>query len=69
MYSDEFLDDPGHFRIFVPDNKDLKTKLLRIYHDTPIGMHRGRDATYHALAHDFYWRGMGRQQNAELQDV
>ena len=25
MYSDEFLDDPGHFRIFVPDNKDLKT--------------------------------------------
>ena len=60
MYSDEFLDDPGHFRIFVPDNKDLKTKLLRAYHDLPVGMHRGRDATYHALAQDFYWRGMGK---------
>ncbi|KAL9984580.1 hypothetical protein ACROYT_G006890 [Oculina patagonica] len=60
MYSDEFLDDPGHFRIFVPNNKDLKTKLLRAYHDSPIGMHRGRDATYHALAQDFYWRGMGK---------
>ena len=58
MYSDEFLDDPGHFRIFVPDNKSLRTKLLRAYHDSPIGMHRGRDATYHALAQDFYWRGI-----------
>ena len=60
MYSDEFLDDSGHFRIFVPDNKDLKTKLLRAYHDSPIGMHRGPDATYHTLAQDFYWRGMGK---------
>ena len=60
MYSDEFLDDPGHFRIFVPDNKDLKSRLLRAYHDSPLGMHRGRDTTYHALARDFYWRGMGK---------
>jgi len=50
MYSDEFLDDPGHFRIFVPDNKYLQTKLLRAYHDSSIGMHRGRDAAHHALA-------------------
>ena len=60
MYSDEFLDDPGHLRIFVPDNKDLKSRLLRAYHDSPLGMHRGRDNTYHALARDFYWRGMGK---------
>ena len=58
MYSDTFLDDPGHFRILVPDNKDLKTKLLRAYHDSPVGMHRGQGATYHALSQDFYWRGM-----------
>ena len=42
MYSDEFHDDPGHLRIFVPDNKDVKYKLLRAYHDSPLGMHRGR---------------------------
>ena len=54
------LDDPGHLRIFVPDNKDLKSRLLRAYHDSPLGMHRGRDNTYHALARDFYWRGMGK---------
>ena len=29
MYSDKFLGDPGHLRIFVPDNKDVKSKLLQ----------------------------------------
>ena len=47
MHSNEFLDDPAHFRIFVPDKRDLQNKLLRVYHDSPIGMHRGRDASYH----------------------
>ena len=60
MSSDEFLDDPGHLRIFVPDNKDVNSKPLQVYHDSPLGMHRGRDATYHALARDCYWRGMGK---------
>ena len=60
MYSDEFHDDPAHLRIFVPDNKDVKYKLLHAYHDSPLGMHRGRDTTYNTLARDFYWRGMGK---------
>ena len=68
MYSDEFLDDSGHFRIFAPDSKDLKTKLLRAYHDSPIGMHRGREATYDALAQDILFERDGHQ-NAGLQDV
>ena len=58
MYSDEFLDDPGHLCVFVTDNKDLKSRLLHAYHDSPLGMHRGRDNTYNALARDFYWRRM-----------
>jgi len=60
MYSDKFLGDPGHFRIFVPDNKDVKSKLLQAYHDSPLGMHQGRNATYHALARDFYLCGKGK---------
>ena len=60
MYSEEFLDNPGHYRIFVPNNKDIKSNLLLAYHDSPPGMHRGRDATYHALTRDVYWRGMGK---------
>ena len=26
--------------------------------DSPLGMHRGLDNTYHVLGRDFYWRGM-----------
>ena len=65
MYSDEFLDDPGHYRIFDSDDNTLKSKLLRAYHDSPLGMHRGREATYHSLASEGEGeekphRGMGK---------
>ena len=58
---DEFLDDPGHLRIFVPNSKELKFRIMRAYHDSPLGMRRERDNTYHALARDFYWKGMGKE--------
>lgn len=59
-YADEYHDPPNHFRILVPDDKQVKHHLLRAYHDSPMAMHRGRDATYHALSRDFYWRGMAK---------
>ena len=58
MYSDVLMDDPNHLRIFVPSNIELQHHLLHAYHDSSIGMHHGRDATYNSLSHDFYWRHM-----------
>ena len=58
MYSDVLMDDPNHLHIFVPSNIELKRHLFRAYHDSSIGMHHGRDATYNSLSHDFYWRHM-----------
>ena len=58
MYSDILMDDPNHLRIFVPSNIELQRHLLHAYHDSSIGMHRGHDATYNSLSHDFYWRHM-----------
>ena len=58
LYSDVLMDDPSHLRIFVPSDIELQRHLLQAYHDSPIGMHRGRDATYNSLSHDFYWRHM-----------
>ena len=52
------MDDPTHLRIFVPSDIELQRHLLRAYHDSPVGMHRSRDATYNCLSHDFYWRHM-----------
>jgi len=36
----------------VPSDIDLRRKLLQVYHDSPLAMHRGRDATYESLSYD-----------------
>ena len=58
MYSDKLMTDPHHHHIFIPSDPDLQCHLLTAYHDSPISMHRGRDATYNTLSQDFYWCNM-----------
>ena len=60
MYADKLMDNPGHYRIFVPSNPQLQRHFLHAYHDSPMGMHRGRGATYNALSKDFYWRNLSK---------
>ena len=60
MYRDEFMVNPSHYRIMVPNDIELRRKLLQAYHDSPLAMHRGRDATYESLSYDYYWRGMAK---------
>lgn len=60
MYRDEFMDNPSHYRIMVPNDIDLQRKLLKAYHDSPLGMHRGREATYESLSYDYYWRNIAK---------
>ena len=60
LYRDELMEDPNHYRVMVPNNIQFQRHLIQVYHDSPIGMHRGRDATYGALSHDFYWRNMAK---------
>ena len=50
------MDDPFHYRIMVPDDQDLKRHFLTAYHDSLLGMHRGRDATCSCLSRDFFWK-------------
>jgi len=60
MYRDEFMEDPNHYRIMVPNDIQLQRHLLKVYLDSPVGMHRGREATYGSLSYDFYWRNMAK---------
>ena len=45
---------------WVPDDQDLKRHLLTAYHDSLLGMLRGRDATYSSLSRDFFWKNMSK---------
>ena len=46
-YSDEFMQDPTHMRIFVPSESAMQRHLLQAYRDSPLGMHR--DATQRVI--------------------
>ena len=69
MYSDEFLDDPGHLRIFVPDNKDLKSRLRVRIMTRPSGCIGDEIIPTMASLEISIGEGWGRQRNAGLQDV
>ena len=54
------MDDPFHYCIMVPDDQDLKRRLLTAYHDSLLGMHRGKNATYSSFSRDFVWKNMSK---------
>ena len=60
MYRDKLMENPDHYRIFVPSDPHLQHHFLHAYKDSLMGMHRGHDATYNALSGDFYWRNLSK---------
>jgi hypothetical protein len=44
--------------IHIPDDRSLKSKLLKEVHDSPIGGHLGVHKTHRKLAQHYYWHGM-----------
>ena len=43
------------YRIVVPNDHDLKLRIMFEYHDAPASGHRGREKTYLTLSRDLYW--------------
>ena len=54
VYADKLMVNPERFRILVPNDQQLQRHFLQAYHDSYMGIHPGRDATYHAPSRDFY---------------
>lgn len=52
------LDDEDRPRVVVPNDSDLKHRILYEYHDAPASGHLGREKTFLAVARDFYWPHM-----------
>lgn len=45
-------------RIVLPPNCSLISRLLHLYHDTPMGGHSGELKTYQRIAATWFWTGM-----------
>ena len=49
-----------HNRLYVPDDKELKKKLLSEAHNTVFTMHPGGNKMYQDLEQFYWWKGMKR---------
>jgi hypothetical protein len=47
-----------HNQVWIGDNTALRTKLIAVFHSSPIGGHSSVNATYHKIKKLFYWKGM-----------
>jgi hypothetical protein len=52
------VSDGDEPRMVVPENEDLKYKLVYEAHDVPTAGHLGREKTYQALSSQFWWPKM-----------
>ena len=42
-------------RIFIPYNNALRTRIIQLFHDPPIGGHASKHETYYRLSKYYYW--------------
>uniref|UniRef100_H3GDV1 Integrase catalytic domain-containing protein n=1 Tax=Phytophthora ramorum TaxID=164328 RepID=H3GDV1_PHYRM len=52
------VDESDEPRIVVPNDENLRHRVLYEAHDTPLSGHRGREKTYTSVARNFWWPHM-----------
>ena len=52
------IEKDDNLRLVVPDDLDLKLRIMYEYHDAPASGHLGREKTYLSLSRDFHWPNM-----------
>ncbi|GMG14853.1 unnamed protein product [Phytophthora fragariaefolia] len=45
-------------RVVVPNDDDLRARIIHEFHNSPMGAHLGREKTFAAVSRDFYWPRM-----------
>lgn len=45
-------------RLYVPNDPELRTSIIKQIHDSPLGGHGGRAATYDRVSSFYYWPKM-----------
>ncbi|KAE9008195.1 hypothetical protein PR003_g17573 [Phytophthora rubi] len=45
-------------RVVVPNDDDLRARIIHEFHDSPMGAHLGREKTFAAVSRDFFWPHM-----------
>jgi len=48
-------------KVYVPRDDELRTEIVRLYHDIPIGEHRGQWKTVELVTQNFWWPGVTKE--------
>ena len=48
-------------KVYVPRNDKLRTEILRLHHDMPIGGHEGQWKTVELITQNFWWPGVTKE--------
>jgi len=48
-------------KVYVPKDNALKTEIIRLYHNTPVGEHGGQWKTVELVTRNFWWLGVMKE--------
>jgi len=48
-------------KVYVPRDNKLRTEIIRLYHDMPVGGHEGQWKTVELVTHNFWWPGITKE--------
>ena len=48
-------------KVYVPKDNALRAEIIRLYHDTPVGGHKGQWKTVELVTRNFWWPGVMKE--------
>ena len=48
-------------KVYVPKDEELRTEIIRLYHETPIGGHGGQWKMVELVTQNFWWPGVTKE--------
>jgi len=48
-------------KVYVPKDEKLRTEIIRLHHDTPVGGHGGQWKTVELVTRNFWWPGVTKE--------
>jgi len=48
-------------KMYIPKDERLRAEVIRLYHDMPVGGHRGQWKTAELVTRNFWWPGVTRE--------
>jgi len=59
---------PRNGKIYVPRDKKLRVEVIQLYHDTPVGGHKGQWKMTELVTRNFWWPGVTKEVKKYIEE-